>query len=187
MIGLTGQFAALDQLLTGRENLEMVGLLYRLANGGPAARGPDARAVRLTSVASRAVRTYSGGMRRRLDLGASLIGGPPVLFLDEPTTGLDPSAHAMNWRWSSSRVAQGTTVLLTTQYMEEDIAVGLRVRPGAWPEGDRAGEVRHRSLDDRLAGGAGMGSRDPVMKSAESTAAQANAAAQIQLTGRSWA
>ncbi|MBS1888020.1 MAG: ATP-binding cassette domain-containing protein [Actinobacteria bacterium] len=120
LIGLTGQFAAVDELLTGRENLELVGRFYHLDE--------DERRRRATAVlerfdllaaGDRLVKTYSGGMRRRLDVGAGLIGGARVLFLDEPTTGLDPRNRSDVWDFVDELVAGGTTVLLTTQYMEE--------------------------------------------------------------------
>jgi ABC-2 type transport system ATP-binding protein len=119
-IGLTGQSAAVDDYLTGRENLEMVGRLYHLG-AAPARRQAEALLQRLDLVdaASRLVRTYSGGMRRRLDLAASLMVSPPVLFLDEPTTGLDPRSRVAVWEIIRTYVAGGTTVLLTTQYLEE--------------------------------------------------------------------
>ena len=119
-VGLAGQFAAVDPLLTGRENIELVGRLYGL----PAAEARR-RAVRLlerlslSDDADRLVRGYSGGMRRRLDLGASLVGEPRILVLDEPTTGLDPRTRIELWEIVESLVAEGTTVLLTTQYLEE--------------------------------------------------------------------
>lgn len=119
-IGLAGQFAAVDEMLTGRENLELVGLLYHL---GKVERKRRAREVlerlTLTDAADRPVRTYSGGMRRRLDLGASLVGRPQVLIMDEPTTGLDPATRVDLWRFIEVLVADGTTLLLTTQYLEE--------------------------------------------------------------------
>ena len=119
-IGLTGQFAAVDELLTGRENLELVGGFYHLSKPE---RRRQATAVLerfdLLDAGDRLVKTYSGGMRRRLDVGASLIGGPRVLFLDEPTTGLDPRNRNDVWDFVDELVAGGTTVLLTTQYMEE--------------------------------------------------------------------
>jgi ABC-2 type transport system ATP-binding protein len=120
LIGLTGQYAALDEYLTGRSNLVMIGELSRLT-GKAARRRADELLERfdLTKAGSRAVKTYSGGMRRRLDLAASLIGHPPVLFLDEPTTGLDPSARALMWGIVRQLVADGTTLLLTTQYLDE--------------------------------------------------------------------
>ena len=119
-IGLTGQYAALDEYLTGRSNLVMIGQLSGLT--AKAARRRAAELLErfgLADAATRAVKTYSGGMRRRLDLAASLIGHPAVLFLDEPTTGLDPSARAMMWDIVRELVADGTTLLLTTQYLDE--------------------------------------------------------------------
>jgi ABC-2 type transport system ATP-binding protein len=119
-IGLTGQYAALDEYLTGRANLVMIGQLSRLT-ASAARRRADELLERfgLTEAATRAVKTYSGGMRRRLDLAASLIGRPKVLFLDEPTTGLDPNARAMMWEIVRGLAADGTTLLLTTQYLDE--------------------------------------------------------------------
>jgi ABC-2 type transport system ATP-binding protein len=119
-IGLAGQYAAVDEHLTGRENLEMVGRLYHL-DRLEARRRADALLERfaLSAAAHRVVRTYSGGMRRRLDLGASLIGRPQVLFLDEPTTGLDPRGRIEMWDVIKDLVSDGTTLLLTTQYLEE--------------------------------------------------------------------
>lgn len=120
MIGLAGQYAAVDELLTGRENLELVGLLYHLPKDEYLQRIQEVlQRLALTTAADRLVKTYSGGMRRRLDIGASLIARPPVLFLDEPTTGLDPRTRNELWRFIKELVAAGTTVLLTTQYMEE--------------------------------------------------------------------
>ncbi len=120
MIGLTGQFAAVDELLTGRENLELVGLFYHLSKAERRSQALDVlERFSLTDAADKLVKTYSGGMRRRLDVGASLIGRPRVLFLDEPTTGLDPRTRNDVWRFIEELVAAGTTVLLTTQYMEE--------------------------------------------------------------------
>ena len=120
MIGLAGQYAAVDEVLTGRENLELVGRLYRLS--APEARRRAEAALEqlsLTDAADRPVRTYSGGMRRRLDLGASLVGRPRILILDEPTTGLDPRTRMELWAFIQQLVRDGTTVLLTTQYLEE--------------------------------------------------------------------
>ena len=120
MIGLAGQYATVDELLTGRENLELVGLLYHLDKAVYRRRAQDAlERMSLTGAGDKPVKTYSGGMRRRLDLAASLIGRPPVLFLDEPTTGLDPRTRNDLWQLIEELVAEGTTVLLTTQYMEE--------------------------------------------------------------------
>ncbi|MGN6171561.1 MAG: ATP-binding cassette domain-containing protein, partial [Streptosporangiaceae bacterium] len=119
-IGLTGQYAALDNSLTGRANLVMIGRLSRLGRA-EAGRRADELLDRfdLTGAAGRAVKTYSGGMRRRLDLAASLIGRPEVLFLDEPTTGLDPRSRAVMWDIIRDLAADGATLLLTTQYLDE--------------------------------------------------------------------
>jgi ABC-2 type transport system ATP-binding protein len=127
-IGLTGQYAALDEYLTGRANLIMIGQLSRLTARAARQRADDLlEQFDLTAAASRAVKTYSGGMRRRLDLAASLIGHPAVLFLDEPTTGLDPSARALMWDIVRQLVADGTTLLLTTQYLDEADVLASRV------------------------------------------------------------
>jgi ABC-2 type transport system ATP-binding protein len=120
LIGLTGQYAALDEYLTGRSNLIMIGQLSRLTGKAARRRADELlEEFDLAEAGSRAVKTYSGGMRRRLDLAASLIGHPAVLFLDEPTTGLDPSARALMWDIVRQLVADGTTLLLTTQYLDE--------------------------------------------------------------------
>ncbi len=120
LIGLAGQFAAVDDVLTGRENLEIVGELYQLSRKDAAARASEVlERLSLSDAGDRLVRTYSGGMRRRLDLGASLVGNPTVLILDEPTTGLDPRTRIELWDFLRELVAGGTTVLLTTQYLEE--------------------------------------------------------------------
>lgn len=119
-IGLAGQYAAVDNLLTGRENLEIVGRLYQLPKAVAKKRADEAlERLSLTDAADRLVRTYSGGMRRRLDLGASLVGRPKVLVLDEPTTGLDPRTRIELWEFLRELVHEGATVLLTTQYLEE--------------------------------------------------------------------
>jgi ABC-2 type transport system ATP-binding protein len=119
-IGLAGQYAAVDELLTGRENLEMVGRLYRLTRARARERASELlEQFGLTDAAGRPARTYSGGMRRRLDLAASLIVAPPVLFLDEPTTGLDPRSRLAMWDLLEALRDSGTTLLLTTQYLEE--------------------------------------------------------------------
>ncbi|MBL1118512.1 ATP-binding cassette domain-containing protein [Streptomyces sp. 110] len=119
-IGLTGQYAALDERLTGRENLQLIGVLHRLGRRGAKTRA-DVLLDRLDlgQVAARPVKTYSGGTRRRLDLAASLIAGPKVLFLDEPTTGLDPTSRLILWDMIREQLAGGVTVLMTTQYLEE--------------------------------------------------------------------
>jgi ABC-2 type transport system ATP-binding protein len=119
-IGLTGQYAALDDYLTGRANLIMIGRLARLGRDQAHRRADELlEHFDLTGAAGRAVKTYSGGMRRRLDLAASLIGRPQVLFLDEPTTGLDPRSRSVMWEIIRELAAAGTTVLLTTQYLDE--------------------------------------------------------------------
>jgi ABC-2 type transport system ATP-binding protein len=127
-IGLAGQYAAVDENLTGAENLEMVGRLYHLPKGEPRARAAELLdRFDLEEAADRLVRTYSGGMRRRLDLAAALVARPPVLFLDEPTTGLDPRSRISLWETIEGRVAEGTTVLLTTQYLDEADALADRI------------------------------------------------------------
>ncbi len=117
-ISLTGQFAAVDEVLTGRENLVLIAQLRHLPDPGGIADGLLAR-FSLTEAGSRRASTYSGGMRRRLDIAMSLIGNPPVIFLDEPTTGLDPAARLEVWDAVKELTRSGTTVLLTTQYLEE--------------------------------------------------------------------
>ncbi|RSM91539.1 export ABC transporter ATP-binding protein [Kibdelosporangium aridum] len=117
-ISLTGQFAAVDEILSGRENLVLVARLRHLSNPGQVADDLLDR-FSLTDAAARRVATYSGGMRRRLDIAMSLIGNPPVIFLDEPTTGLDPQARIEVWNSVKELAGRGTTVLLTTQYLNE--------------------------------------------------------------------
>jgi ABC-2 type transport system ATP-binding protein len=150
MIGLAGQYAAVDELLTGRENLELVGLWYHLERAEYRRRAQEAlEQFGLADSGDRLVKTYSGGMRRRLDIAASLIGRAPVVFLDEPTTGLDPRTRNELWGFVEGRVAAGTTVLLTTQYMEEAerLAHGIVVL-------DR-GQVIARGTADELKGQVG--------------------------------
>jgi ABC-2 type transport system ATP-binding protein len=119
-IGLAGQYAAVDENLTGRENLALVGKLTHMAPAEYTARADELlEQFALSDAADRVARTYSGGMRRRLDLAAALVHRPPVLFLDEPTTGLDPQGRNELWGVIQALVARGTTVLLTTQYLEE--------------------------------------------------------------------
>jgi ABC-2 type transport system ATP-binding protein len=119
-IGLAGQFAAIDENLTGRENLILVGRLNHLSKAAAGVRAVELLdQFQLTEAGNRPARTYSGGMRRRLDLGAALVTHPPVLLLDEPTTGLDPASRSDLWEVIGGLVADGTTVLLTTQYLEE--------------------------------------------------------------------
>ena len=120
LIGLAGQYATVDENLTGRENLRMVGRLSHLSRKASAARADELlEQFGLTDAANRPLKTYSGGMRRRLDLAAALVASPPVLFLDEPTTGLDPQSRQDLWVVIEELVGDGTTVLLTTQYLEE--------------------------------------------------------------------
>ncbi|MGW7821319.1 ATP-binding cassette domain-containing protein [Streptomyces puniciscabiei] len=129
-IGLSGQFAAVDEYLTGRENLVMVGQLYQMKGKAAKARAAELlEQFHLADAADRPAKTYSGGMRRRLDLAAALVVSPPVMFMDEPTTGLDPRNRQQLWEVIKQLVSGGTTLLLTTQYLEEadhlahDIAV----------------------------------------------------------------
>ncbi|GAA3424461.1 ABC transporter ATP-binding protein [Streptosporangium nondiastaticum] len=117
-ISLTGQFAAVDEILTGRENLVLVARLRHVGNPGKVADDLLER-FSLTDAGGRKASTYSGGMRRRLDIAMSLVGNPPVIFLDEPTTGLDPQARIEVWQAVRKLAARGTTVLLTTQYLDE--------------------------------------------------------------------
>ncbi len=120
LVGLSGQYAAVDELLTGRENLWMFGRLYRLSSQQAKQRADELLEIfDLTEAADRILKTYSGGMRRRLDLAGSLIAHPKVLFLDEPTTGLDPRSRLDLWQIIRDRVSEGVTILLTTQYLEE--------------------------------------------------------------------
>lgn len=119
-LGLAGQFAAVDDFLTGRETLEMVGRLYHMSKKQTKQRANELlESLGLADAADRQTKTYSGGMRRRLDLGASLVATPSVLFLDEPTTGLDPRTRLQLWDIIRDLVKQGVTILLTTQYLEE--------------------------------------------------------------------
>lgn len=128
LIGLTGQYAAVDEYLTGRENLELFGRLFHLSKKDSANRAAELlERFDLSDAADRGIKGYSGGMRRRLDLAASLIGHPSVLFLDEPTTGLDPRSRLGMWEVIKDLVADGTTVLLTTQYLEEADQLASRI------------------------------------------------------------
>lgn len=120
VIGLTGQYAAVDEYLTGRENLKMLGRLYHLSKADTRRRCEELlEQFDLAEAADRPAKTYSGGMRRRLDLAASLIAAPPIVFLDEPTTGLDPRSRIAMWDIIKQLVEHGSTILLTTQYLEE--------------------------------------------------------------------
>jgi oleandomycin transport system ATP-binding protein len=128
VIGLTGQYTALDEALTATENLVLIGRLYGLRAREARARSAELlEVVGLTDAAGRSVRTYSGGMRRRVDLAASLVGRPTVLFLDEPTTGLDPASRLALWELVSRTVRDGTSVLLTSQYLEEVDRLASRI------------------------------------------------------------
>jgi len=128
LIGLTGQYAAVDQYLTGRENLELFGRLFHLSKNEAKNRADELlHRFDLSDAADRGIKGYSGGMRRRLDLAASLIGNPSVLFLDEPTTGLDPRSRQGMWEVIENLVSEGTTVLLTTQYLEEADQLASRI------------------------------------------------------------
>jgi ABC-2 type transport system ATP-binding protein len=120
VIGLTGQYAAVDEYLSARENLHMIGRLYHLSKEDSKRRAEELiREFDLVEAADRAAKTYSGGMRRRLDLASSLIAEPPVIFLDEPTTGLDPRSRLAMWNIIKRLVKNGSTILLTTQYLDE--------------------------------------------------------------------
>ncbi len=128
IIGLTGQYAAVDEYLTGRENLKMMGRLYHLSSGDAARRTEELLTqFDLIKAADRQAKTYSGGMSRRLDLAVSLIATPPVIFLDEPTTGLDPRSRLAMWDVIKSLAEQGSTILLTTQQLEEADQLANRI------------------------------------------------------------
>ena len=176
-IGLTGQYAALDDYLTGRANLIMIGQLGRLGRS-QARRRADELLGRfdLTQAAGRAVKTYSGGMRRRLDLAASLIGHPEVLFLDEPTTGLDPNSRAVMWEIIRELAAEGATLLLTTQYLEEADQLASQVAV------IDAGRVVAEGTPDQLKGKVGE-DRIAVQLPPGSDLAAAVAVVQAQTTG----
>ena len=150
-IGLAGQFAAVDEYLTGRENVEMVGRLYGLSIAESRKRSAEVlERIGLADAADRQVKTYSGGMQRRLDLAASLTGRPEVLFLDEPTTGIDPRSRVDVWDLINDLVKGGTTVLLTTQYLDE--ADQLADRIAVIDEGRLISEGTSDDLKDTLGG-----------------------------------
>jgi daunorubicin resistance ABC transporter ATP-binding subunit len=151
MIGLAGQFAAVDDTLSGRENLELVGRLYGLRRREARTRAYEVlERLGLTDAGDRLVRTYSGGMRRRLDLGASLVGRPLVLILDEPSTGLDPRSRIELWNLIGELVDGGTTLLLTTQYLEE--ADRLADRIAVIDRGTKIAEGTPDALKERVGG-----------------------------------
>lgn len=154
VIGLTGQSAAVDELLTGRENLVMMGRLYRLTPESAQERADELlREFDLVDAANRPAKTYSGGMRRRLDLAVSLIATPPVIFLDEPTTGLDPRSRIAMWEIIKKLVADGTTILLTTQYLEEADQLANRIvviDDGVVIAAGTAAELKSKIGNDRL-------------------------------------
>jgi ABC-2 type transport system ATP-binding protein len=150
-IGLAGQFAAVDEYQTGRENVEMVGRLYNLSGAESRSRTAEIlERIHLTDAADRQVKTYSGGMRRRLDLAASMVGRPEILFLDEPTTGIDPGTRFDLWDLIEDLVEGGTTLLLTTQYLEE--ADRLADRIGVIDYGKLIAEGTADELKARLGG-----------------------------------
>ena len=151
LLGLTGQFAAVDELLTGRENLEMFGRLFKLSREEARRRaGELLERFDLADAADRPARTYSGGMRRRLDIASSLLTRPQVLFLDEPTTGLDPRSRNEIWAIVRELRREGTTLLLTTQYLEE--ADQLADRIAVIDHGKVIAEGTGNELKDRVGG-----------------------------------
>jgi ABC-2 type transport system ATP-binding protein len=175
-IGLAGQYAAVDENLTGRENLVLVGRLNHLSKSISHSRATELLAqFRLSDAADRPVRTYSGGMRRRLDLGAALVTHPPVLFLDEPTTGLDPASRLDLWEVIEGLVGDGTTVLLTTQYLEE--ADRLADNIIVIDRGTIAAEGTAKQLKSRLG--------DTVIEFEFATTAEAARAAEVFATDTS--
>lgn len=151
LLGLAGQFAAVDEFLTGRENVYMIGQLYNLPSAVAKARTDEIlERIGLAEAANRPVRTYSGGMRRRLDLAASMVGRPKVLFMDEPTTGIDPRSRIEVWNMIGELVAGGTSILLTTQYLDE--ADQLAARVAVIDQGQVISEGTPAELKSRLGG-----------------------------------
>jgi ABC-2 type transport system ATP-binding protein len=169
-IGLAGQYAALDESLTGRENLELFGRLYRMGKGEARKRATELlERFDLADSGGRLVNTYSGGMRRRLDLAGALVARPPVLFLDEPTTGLDPRSRLGLWQTITDRVSQGSTVLLTTQYLEE--ADRLADQIAVIDHGKVIAEGTAAQLKDRVGGDRLEVSLDDVTQAEAASAA----------------
>ena len=168
-IGVSGQYAAVDEYLTGYENLDMVGRLYHLGRRRSAERARELlERFRLSAAANRPVKTYSGGMRRRLDLAGALVADPEVLFLDEPTTGLDPRSRQDMWQVIADLVAGGTTLLLTTQYLEEADRLASRiivVDAGRVIAEGTADELKDRLGGERLEVVVADGSRLPEARS----------------------
>ena len=175
-IGLAGQFAALDDHLTGRENIAMIGRLYGLSRREATARAAQiVDRIHLADAADRQVKTYSGGMRRRIDLAACLIGRPQVLFLDEPTTGVDPASRQDLWHLVRDLAAEGTSVLLTTQYLDE--ADQLADRIAVIDHGRLLTEGTATELKDRTGGAVveltvPAGQQDATLTALQSLAAQ---------------
>lgn len=153
-IGLTGQYAAVDGYLTGEENLQLIGRLYRLSKADASSRSSQLLdQFDLVEAGKRPVKTYSGGMRRRLDLAMSLIASPPIIFLDEPTTGLDPRSRLTMWAIIKKLADSGTTILLTTQYMEEADQLAdniVVIDNGQVIAKGTSGELKSRVGSDRL-------------------------------------
>jgi len=164
IIGLTGQYAAVDDKLTGIENLEIIGRLYHISASDAKRRAKELiERFDLVDASKRAVKTYSGGMRRRLDLAASLIVTPPIIFLDEPTTGLDPNSRNAVWAMVGELVKEGTTILLTTQYLEEADQLADKIavidRGGVIAEGtadELKSKVGHEHLELKLSSAEAM-------------------------------
>ncbi len=175
-LGLAGQSAAVDEFLTGYENLEMVGRLYGLGRAEAKRRANDVlERLTLSDASARQVKTYSGGMRRRLDLGASMVGRPDVLFLDEPTTGIDPASRIDIWGLITDLVASGTTILMTTQYLEEVDQLATRI--GVIDHGVMIAEGTSDDLKNQIGGAiielmVRAGNRERVMETLRSSTSQ---------------
>jgi daunorubicin resistance ABC transporter ATP-binding subunit len=175
-LGLAGQSAAVDEFLTGYENLEMVGRLYGLGRAEAKRRANDVlERLTLSDASARQVKTYSGGMRRRLDLGASMVGRPDVLFLDEPTTGIDPASRIDIWGLITDLVASGTTILMTTQYLEEVDQLASRI--GVIDHGVMIAEGTSDDLKNQIGGAiielmVRPGNRERVMETLRSSTSQ---------------